>query len=270
ANNRNPANYGSSNSNRSNESNNGSGVNWFVGILIILIAGIGSWAVTSFFFSRNRLGNPTETAITSPTNAAGDPTVTNIKLDLNDNEGINRKSINDQKIVAGKIVNVRLTGERDDFLTVSLTNGDNLQMTIENADQVSLDSAAKDNKTGYWEGRLPKSGTYYIKIKTTSLQETTYNLEVTRKVTPKPQPTPTKTTTTTTAKPTTTATPTESTTLSPSTDPSNSPKATESPKSTAAPSPSNEATRSPSPLIPIDPTPETLKPTSTPKNPNTF
>ncbi|WP_271252578.1 serine/threonine protein kinase [Pseudanabaena sp. Chao 1811] len=273
ANNRNPANYGASNPNRVNESSNGGGVNWFVGVLIILVAGIGSWAVTSFFFSRNRLTpNPTETAITSPTSAASDPTVTNIKLDLNDNEGINRKSISD-KIVAGKIVNVRLTGERDDFLTVSLTNGDNLQMTIESADQVSLDNAAKDNKTGYWEGKLPKSGTYYIKIKTTSSQETTYNLEVTRKVTPKPQPTPTKTPTSTpTVKPSATATPTESPTISPSADPSNSPRATESPRFPPSPTPSStEPTRSPSPVPnPIEPAPEPRQPISTPKNPNTF
>lgn len=273
ANNRNPANYGASNPNRVNESNNGGGVNWFVGVLIILVAGIGSWAVTSFFFSRNRLTpNPTETAITSPTSAASDPTVTNIKLDLNDNEGLNRKSISD-KIVAGKIVNVRLTGERDDFLTVSLTNGDNLQMTIESADQVSLDNAAKDNKTGYWEGKLPKSGTYYIKIKTTSSQETTYNLEVTRKVTPKPQPTPTKTPTSTpTVKPSATATPTESPTISPSADPSNSPRATESPRFPPSPTPSStEPTRSPSPVPnPIEPAPEPRQPISTPKNPNTF
>ncbi|BBC24825.1 serine/threonine-protein kinase [Pseudanabaena sp. ABRG5-3] len=272
-NNRNSANYGTNNSNRVNESGNGGGVNWFVGILIILVAGIGSWAVTSFFFSRNRLtSNPTETAITSPTSATNDPTVTNIKLDLNDNEGLNRKSIND-KIVAGKIVNVRLTGERDDFLTVSLTNGDNLQMTIESADQVSLDNAAKDNKTGYWEGKLPKSGTYYIKIKTTSSQETTYNLEVTRKVTPKPQPTPTKTPTLTpTVKPSATATPTESPTISPSADPSNSPRATESPRFPPSPTPSStEPTRSPSPVPnPIEPAPEPPQPISTPKNPNTF
>jgi|JFJP01.1.fsa_nt_gi serine/threonine-protein kinase len=273
ANNRNPANYGASNPNRVNESNNSNGVNWFVGILIILVAGIGSWAVTSLFFSRNRLAiNPTETAITTPTSATNDPTVTNIKLDLGDNEGVNRKSVND-KIVAGKIVNVRLTGERDDFLTVSLTNGDNLQMTIEGADQVSLDNAAKDNKSGYWEGKLPKSGTYYIKIKTTSSQETTYNLEVTRKVTPKPQPTPTRTPTSTpTVKPSVTTSPTESPTISPSIDPSNSPRATESPRSTASPTPSNiEPTRSPSPVpSTIEPAPEPQQPISTPKNPNTF
>jgi serine/threonine-protein kinase len=271
ANNRNPANYGASRPNQVNESNNGGGVNWLVGILVILVAGIGSWAVTSLFFGRNRLViNPTETAITSPTSAANDPTVTNIKFDLGDNEGINRKSISD-KIVAGKVVNVRLTGERDDFLTVSLTNGDNLQMTIESADQISLDNAAKDNKTGYWEGKLPKSGTYYIKIKTTSSQETTYNLEVTRKVIPKPQPTPTKTTTSTpTVKPTNTPTPSESPTISPTADPSNSPRATESSRSSASPTPNNTE-RSPSPLpTPIDPAPEPLKPTTNPKNPNTF
>ena len=168
-------------------------------------------------------------------------------------------------------MNVRLTGERDVFLTVSLTNGDNLQMTIESADQISLDNAAKDNKTGYWEGKLPKSGTYYIKIKTTSSQETTYNLEVTRKVIPKPQPTPTKTTTSTpTVKPTNTATPSESPTISPTADPSNSPRATESSRSSASPTPNNTE-RSTSPLpTPIDPAPEPLKPTTNPKNPNTF
>lgn len=267
ANNRNPANYGTNRPNQVNESN--SGVNWFVGILIILVAGIGSWAVTSFFFSRNRLTpNPTETAITSAS-ATNDPTVTNIKLDLSDNEGLNRKSISD-KIVAGKIVNVRFTGEKEDFLTVSLTNGDNLQMTIESADQVSLDDAAKDNKGGYWEGKLPKSGTYYIKIKTTSPQETTYNLEVTRKVPQKAQPTPTKTPTSTpTNKPSTTATPTELPTISPSPDASNTPRATESPRFTPSPTPSNtEPTRSPSPVpIPIQPAPEPNPPTSNPKNP---
>lgn len=265
---RNPANYGNSNPNLANESNGG-GINWFVGILIILVAGIGSWAVTSLLFSRNRIAiNPTETAITSPTSVVNDPTVTNIKLDLGDNEGLNRKSIND-KIVAGKIVNVRFTGERDDFLTISLTNGDNLQMTIESADQVSLDPAAKDNKSGYWEGRLLKSGTYYIKIKTTSSQETTYNLEVTRKVTPKPQPKPIKTTPTSTptTKPSVTATPTESPTISPSPDPSITPKTTESPKPTSSPSPSTEPTRSPSPPIPIEPAPEPpTKQTPNPKN----
>ena len=273
ANNRNPANYGTSNPNRVNESDNSNGVNWFVGILIILVAGIGSWAVTSLFFSRNRLAiNPTETATTAPINATTDPTVTNIKLDLNDNEGLNRKSISDE-IVAGKIVNVRLTGEREDFLTVSLTNGDNLQMSIENADQVSLDNAAKDIKTGYWEGKLPKSGTYYIKIKTTSPQKTTYNLEVTRRVTPKPQPTPTKTPTSTpTTKPSATATPIESPTINPSTDPSNSPRATESPRFPPSPNPINtEPTRSPSPIpSTIEPAPEPQQPISTPKNPNTF
>ena len=64
--NRNPVNYGTQNP--PNRSTSGGGVNWFLGILIILVAGVGSWAITSFFFSRNRATtNPTETAIASPT-----------------------------------------------------------------------------------------------------------------------------------------------------------------------------------------------------------
>ncbi len=267
ASNRNPANYPNSSPNNPNNSNN-SGINWFVGILIILVAGVGSWAITSIFFSRNRITTtPTDTAISSPTSTPNDPTVTNIKLDLGDNEGLNRKSIND-KIVAGKIVNVRFNGEKEDFLTVSLTNGENLQMTIENSEQISLDNAAKDNKGGYWEGKLPKTGTYYIKIKTTSSQETTYNLEVTRKSPQKPQPSPTKTPTSTpTIKPSTTATPTEQPTTTPTTDPSTTPRPTESPitpNPTTTPTPTApNPTSTPNSTDPTRPSPST-RPDATP------
>ncbi|NMF60476.1 serine/threonine-protein kinase [Pseudanabaena yagii] len=270
ANNRNPANYGSNAPNRTNESNNSSGINWFIGILIILVAGIGSWAVTSFFFSRNRLtNNPTETAITSQNANSNSATVTNVVLNLKQtSEGISQDSTSN-RITSGKIVKVRFEAKKEDNLSVSLTNGENLQMTIQDEDQNPLDNNAKDNTTGYWKGRLRKSGAYYIEIKTTSPNETGYKLDVQLETpAPKPQPTtPSQTSTPTpTVKPTTTATPTESPTTSPST----SPRATESPRSTASPSPSNEPTRSPSPPIPIEPAPEPFKPTATPKNPNTF
>ncbi|MCA6506321.1 MAG: serine/threonine protein kinase [Pseudanabaena sp. M135S2SP2A07QC] len=258
ASNRNPVNYGTQNPpNRS--TSGGGGVNWFLGILIILVAGVGSWAITSFFFSRNRATtNPTETAIASPT---ATPTTANIKtintsLELKSvNEGLNRGFIS-EKIAAGQVVNVRFNAEKDELLTVSL-NGADLQMTIQ-SDDVSLDRKAIDNATGYWQGRLKKAGVYYIKIKTTGTNETTYKLDVQLEAPVKAQPTPTRTptpspTATPTDKPTTTPTPSVSPT-------SGQPNPTRSPDPTPTAIPT-ETPRTPSPVpTASEPAPEPSKP----------
>jgi serine/threonine protein kinase len=259
ASNRNPANYGTQNPpNRSTRSSGG--INWFLGIVIILVAGVGSWAITSFFFSRNRATtNPTETAIASPTATPTTANVTNINTSLelkSVNEGLNRGFSSD-KIAAGQVVNVRFNGEKDELVTVSLTGAD-LQMTIQSDDQVSLDRKAIDNATGYWQGRLKKDGVYYIKIRTTGTNETTYKLDVQLEAPVKAQPTPTRTPTATptatpTDKPTTTPTPSPSPT-SGQPDPTRSPD----PTPTAIPT---EPPRSPSPVpIPTEPAPEPTKP----------
>jgi len=257
ASNRNPA-Y--SNQNAPTRSNSSGSVNWFLGILIVLVAGVGSWAVTSFFFSRNRATTtPTESAIASPTATPSAANVTNINTSLelkSLGEGLNR-GLGSGKIVAGQAVNFRFNGEKDELLTVSL-NGADLQMTIQSDDQVSLDRKAIDNATGYWQGRLKKDGVYYIKIKTTSTSETTYNLEVKLEAPIRPQPTPTRTPTPT-PTPTVTATPTPSPTPTeplPSPDPSSTAIPTEPPRSPV-----------PSPVPnPNEPAPEPTKPTSTPNN----
>ncbi len=266
ANNRNPANYSNNEQNNPNGSNNNSnnngGINWFVGILIILVAGVGSWAVTSIFFGRNRaVTTPTTPAIASPVVTPSTANVTNINANLAlkpINEGLNRGFMSN-KITAGQVINISFDAEKDQVLIVKLTQGENLQMTIQGEDQNNLDNAAKDNTTGYWKGKLKKSGTYYIKIKTTSPNETTYNLDVQLESPFKPEPVPTRT-------PTPTATPTAS--PSPTSTPTTTP--TTSPSSTATPI---EPTRSPNPTptsIPTE-TPRTdssPRPTSTPNNLN--
>ncbi|OYQ64045.1 serine/threonine protein kinase [Pseudanabaena sp. SR411] len=257
ASNRNPA-Y--SPQNAPTRSNSSGSVNWFLGILIVLVAGVGSWAITSFFFSRNRVTTtPTETAIASPTATPSATNVTNINTSLelkSVNEGLNRGFSSD-KIVAGQVVNVRFNGEKDELLTVSL-NGADLQMTIQSDDQVSLDRKAIDNATGYWQGRLKKDGVYYIKIKTTSTSETTYKLDVQLEAPVRPQPTPTRTPTPT-PTPTVTPTPTPSPTPTeplPSPDPSPTASPTEPPRSPV-----------PSPVPnPNEPAPEPTKPTSNPNS----
>jgi serine/threonine-protein kinase len=256
--NRNPVNYGTQNP--PNRSTSGGGVNWFLGILIILVAGVGSWAITSFFFSRNRATtNPTETAIASPTATPSAANVTNINTSLelkSVNEGLNRGFSSD-KIAAGQVVNVRFNGEKDELVTVSLTGAD-LQMTIQSDDQVSLDRKAIDNATGYWQGRLKKDGVYYIKIRTTGTNETTYKLDVQLEAPVKAQPTPTRTPT-----PSPTATPTDKPTATPTPSPSptsGQPNPTQSPDPTPTAVPT-EPPRTPSPVpTPTEPAPEPSKP----------
>lgn len=237
-----PVNYANNPNNppRSNSTDNG-GVNWFLGILIILVAGVGSWAVTSMFFGRNRVTtNPTETAIASPSATPNitSPTNINTSIELRTvREGIESGTLS-EKIAPGQVVNVRFNGDREQLLTVSLTGAD-LKMTIETDDQVGLDRRAIDNATGYWQGRLKKDGVYYIKVKTTGASETNYKLEVKLETPVRPQTLPTRT-----------PTPTPSLKLTPSPTPSDQPTTTPPSDPTASPLPTDAPTRSPAPISP--------------------
>jgi serine/threonine-protein kinase len=168
-------------------------------------------------------------------------------------EGLNRGFIS-ESIAVGQVVSVRFNGDKDELLTVSL-NGVDLQMTIQSDDQIGLDRKAIDNATGYWQGRLKKDGVYYVKIKTTGTNASTYKLDVKLESPVKTQPTPTRTVT-----PTVTPTKTPTATASPSpssgqTDPTQSPSS--SPTATAT-----EPPRSPIPSpVPtsLEPAPESTK-----------
>ncbi|MBD2176440.1 protein kinase [Pseudanabaena sp. FACHB-1998] len=268
ANMRPPANY-ANNPPRSTSTNNRGGVNWFLGVLIILIAGVGSWAVTSMFFGRNRVAsNPTETAIASPSSTPSATSVTNINTSIelrNVREGLERGTIS-EKIAPGQVVNVRVNGDREQLLTVSLTGAD-LKMTIETDEQVGLDRRAIDNATGYWQGRLKKDGVYYIKVKTTGSGETNYKLDVQLETPARPQPATTRIPTPTPSlKLTPLPSPSEQPTVSPTTDPTTSPIPTSPPRSpdpTNNPNPTENPTTAPTPTDAPRP-----NPTSSPNQPS--
>lgn len=260
ASNRNPAPYNNGNANRasqSNKANNDGGINWFLGIFLILLAGFASWAITSLFFSRTQISQSPTASPTASVDATN-PVNTNTSISL-------RPTINglggelSGRISAGQVINVRFNAERNELLTVDLS-GTGLQMTIQTDDEIPLDSKAIDNLSGYWQGTLKKSGVYYIKIQTNSNVESSYKLDVQLKAASRPEPLPTKT-----PSPTPTSTPTA--TSSPTPEPTVTP--TESPTSAPSPSPSPEATRvpDPSPLpVPIEPAPEPVRPKPSPDN----
>lgn len=210
---------------------NDGGINWVLAVVIILAAGIGSWAVTSLFFNRPRIApTPTETAIASPTETIS-PVPVNTNIELNRiGTGVRRGAIKG-KVVAGEIINARFSGDSGDTLTVEL-NGSGLQMTIL-TDEQPINRQATKNTSGYWQGVLKKDGIYYVQIQTSSTMSSDYELTVQlqtperstpRPISPSPTPTPTPTPSTPTPAPTPTPLPTDTPSPSPSpTDPPRSP-----------------------------------------------
>jgi serine/threonine-protein kinase len=178
----------------------GGGINIFLGTLLVLISGIASWAIASVIFERSRPTEPVTKAIdntsnqttVAPTPTTSEPSLTNINKSLNFSPDPNRAAVND-KITTGQSVTYRLNGKKGQKMTASLT-GPGLQMTLNFEDQKPIDSRASNIRVGYWQGKLPANGAYFIVVKTTpGVSESNFNLEVQLEDAPTPTPKPTPT-----------------------------------------------------------------------------
>ncbi len=208
----------------------GAGINIFLGTLLVLISGIASWAIASVIFDRSKPSQPVTSAInnnssqptTVPTSTPSEPALTNINKSLNFNADSNRASIND-KISSGQSITYRLNGKKGQKMTTSLT-GSGLQMTLNFEDQKPIDSRADNIHVGYWQGKLPANGAYFVVVQTTpGVTESNFSLDVQLENPPTPTPTITPTTS---ANPTPTETPTNPPTPNSSTLPNANPQVT--------------------------------------------
>jgi serine/threonine protein kinase len=201
----------------------GGGINILWGALLVLISGIASWAIASVIFERAKPPTPAPRAVennsnsspTAPTNTPtptpSEPSLTNVNKSLNFTDP-NRAAVND-KVTGGQSITYRFNAKKGQKMTASLT-GSGLQMTLNFEDQKPIDRRSKNIQVGYWQGKLPASGAYFVVIKTTQgVPESNFNLEVQLEDAPTPSPTPT---------PTATASPTPTETPTPQTSPSSS------------------------------------------------
>jgi serine/threonine protein kinase len=206
------------------------GINILLGTLLVLISGLASWAIASVIFDRTRPSQPATTATnnntnqttTAPSPTPSEPSLTNINKSLSFNADTNRAAIND-KISAGQSITYRLNGKKGQKMTTSLT-GPGLQMTLNFEDQKPIDSRSKNISVGYWQGKLPASGAYFVVVKTTpGVSESNFSLDVQLEnpVTPTPTITPTAS-----ASPTPTENPTSQPTPSSSASPNANPQVT--------------------------------------------
>ncbi len=199
----------------------GGGINIFLGILLVMISGIASWAIASAIFDRSKPSQPPSRTInnnssqptTVPTSSPSESSLTNINKSLNFTNDPNQAAIND-KISAGQSITYRLNGKKGQKMIASLT-GPGLQMTLNFEDQKTIDSRADNIRVGYWQGKLPATGAYFVVIKTTpGVSESNFNLEVQLEnpVAPTPK-----------SSPTASASPTETPSIQPTPNSSTSP-----------------------------------------------
>jgi serine/threonine protein kinase len=208
----------------------GGGINILLGTLLVLISGIASWAIASMIFDRSKSSQPVPSAnnnnssqpTTVPTSTPTEPSLTNINKSLNFSADSNRAAIND-KISAGQSITYRLNGKKGQKMTTSLT-GPGLQMTLNFEDQKPIDSRANNISVGYWQGKLPASGAYFVVVKTTpGVSESSFSLDVQLENPPVPTPSVSPTVS---ASPTPTESPTSQPTPNSSTPPDPKPQVT--------------------------------------------
>jgi serine/threonine protein kinase len=163
----------------------GGGTNWFVGLLMVIGTGIASWIGFSLLNQREA------PAPAPPPPPVASPTPTSIVKDLDFQSDPNHAKITD-RISPGQKIIYRLTAQKDQTMTAALT-GANLEMTLLYEDQKPIDDRSSNLTLGYWQGKLPASGAYFVEIKLldgTAPQEFSLEINLASPAPPPPPPPP--------------------------------------------------------------------------------
>lgn len=160
----------------------GGGTNWFFGLMMVLLTGIASWVGFSFLNQRKEVPASPEATQIPPAKQ------TSIVKDLDFTSDPNNATVKD-RIAPGEKIIYRFTAQKDQTMTASLT-GANLEMTLLYEDQKPIDDRSSNLTLGYWKGKLPASGAYFVEIRlleATEPQEFTLDINL---VSPPPPPPP--------------------------------------------------------------------------------
>ena len=157
----------------------GNGTNWLGGLIMVVMTGIASWVGFSLLNQRQA----------APPDAPAQPLPappSSIVKDLDFASDPNNASVTD-RIAPGQKIIYRFTAQKDQTMTASLTGAD-LEMTLLYEDQKPIDDRSSKLTLGYWQGKLPASGAYFVEItllEGTAPQEFTLGINL---VSPPPPP----------------------------------------------------------------------------------
>jgi len=161
--------------------------NWFLGIFLAIAAAGVSWLITSGLLKQ----------LATPVNFGNNPeakpkpvSLVNVTKTIEFPSQSDRATVSD-RLVSGQMVTYQLIAKKGQTMTVRL-EGTGLQMTLNYEDLKAIDPASSKIDIGYWRGKLPASGTYFILIQPQpGITDSSYNLEVQIESPPPPLPSPT-------------------------------------------------------------------------------
>ncbi|MBW4634747.1 MAG: protein kinase [Iphinoe sp. HA4291-MV1] len=174
-------------------------------IVVIVVAGFGSWAVVRSIRSQSQATPetanpqtfpspviPNGTALTTPTSTPT-PTPTNNEPDVYSkrlNFGTSNTANVDGTIKANQIIQYTFSGEEGQQLTVLLAPKDSVLLSVFGPNQEPIDDAAKE--FSFYQGTLPFTGRYIIQVRPVPEQpQSNYSLSLGLENPVKLTPTPT-------------------------------------------------------------------------------
>jgi serine/threonine protein kinase len=179
-----------------------------IAIVVILIAGVGSWAVVSSIRNQSRATpetattdpqtfpspvipdgstlTPTSTPTPIPTPTNTEPVVYSRRLNLG---GSNTATL-EGTLKANETINYTFSGEEGQQLTILLAQEGSVLLSVLGLNQEPIDNAAKE--FSFYQGTLPFTGKYTIQVRPVpSLPQSNFNFNVGLETPVQPTPTPT-------------------------------------------------------------------------------
>ncbi|HEY9882345.1 MAG TPA: protein kinase, partial [Thermosynechococcaceae cyanobacterium] len=169
-----------------------------IGLGLVVLTGVGTWAVVRTFLNNQPTPTPTITASFSPdpslaptptVKPTNEPIAYSQNLDLSPDAGKVSKT---GTLRSNETVNYILAGEQGQQLSAVLS-GEGVLMTLLGPDQQPLNG--QSNRVSLWQGTLPYTGSYSIRLSPVKgLDKSDYRLDVNLRSAVVPSPTPTPTT----------------------------------------------------------------------------
>ncbi|MBW4472840.1 MAG: serine/threonine protein kinase [Stenomitos rutilans HA7619-LM2] len=170
-----------------------------IGLGLVVLTGVGTWAVVRAVLNNQPTPTPTPTITTSfspsPTvSLTPTPKPTNTPITYSQDLAINpdTKVTKTGSLRSNETVNYTLAGVQGQQLN-AVISGEGVLMSMLGPDRQPL--PGQSNRVSLWQGTLPYTGSYYIQLSPVKgLDKSDYRLDVSLRSAVAPSPTPTQTT----------------------------------------------------------------------------
>jgi len=168
-----------------------------IGLALIILTGIGSWAVVRTILSSQPSPTPTETPIPTPSfsptptsspSPSPKPSPSPVTYSKRLQVPADGKLVQSGELKANETVNLIVSGQQGQQL-VAVLGGEGVLMSVLGPNQEPLGDRAQ--RVSFWQGTLPFTGDYFLQLRPVKgLDKGAYQLEVSLKNPADPSPSP--------------------------------------------------------------------------------